>query len=145
MNKKNCGLIVSSLLISIILFSGCQRVKITEGTHEPVRINATRTQVRYNNVALLDDSLNGTIAIQNSGWNRTPTGTAQVWVQIRNRTDYRYNLECRVQFFAKGKVPIGQPSAWERISLTPNEITTYREKSMNTDIKYYYIEIREMR
>jgi len=132
-------------LIAVIALSGCAPTVVTEGTHPPVLIPGENTNVRLNNVSLTDDALAGKVAIQGSGWQETDTGTAQVWVQIRNRTDYYLQLQCRTQFYDAQKAPLGQPSAWQRVMASPNAITTYRENSTHQGPGYYYVEIREGR
>ena len=139
--------VLNALLVCTVAtaLSGCVRHVVHEGTHGPVHVPGPNTEVRLNNVSLLDDSLANTIAIQGTNWQKTATGTAEVWVQVRNRTDYRYHLEGRVQFFNENQAPIGKPTAWKRVIVGPNEITTYREFSRDTNVAYYYVEIREGR
>jgi hypothetical protein len=127
------------------VLAGCVRTVVKEGAHPAVRVPAADTGVKYNNVAILDDALQNRIAIEASNWRRTETGTAEVWVQIRNRTDFRYHLEARVQFFDQDRVPLGKPSAWQRVVVGPNEISTYRENSTEVNVGFYYVEIREGR
>lgn len=129
----------------LALAAGCTRTRITEGTHPPVRIDGADTGVRYNNVSLTDDSLQGKIAVQATNWSRTATGNAQVWAQLRNRTDFALQVEARTQFFDASKAPLGKPSAWQRVILSPNTITTYRENSTRPDTAFYYVEVREGR
>jgi hypothetical protein len=124
---------------------GCTRTVIREGAYPPVRVPTANTSVRYNNVALTDGSLQGKIAVEGSDWHRTDTGNAEVWVQLRNRTDYYMQVEARVQFYDDSRAPIGAPSAWQRIGLSPNAIDTYREMSTSPDVVYYFIEVREGR
>ena len=103
------------------------------------------TEVRQNNVSILDQSVGAKVSIMGSGWNRTPTNTAQVWVQVRNRTDFFIQIECRTQFFDAARIPIEGPTSWQRVMLSPNTITTYRENSTRTDVASYYVEVREGR
>ena len=120
-----------------------------EGTKPALRItdpNFPETRARLNNVGILDDSLRYKIAIEGTGANRTATQTLQVWAQIRNRTDYPLQVECRTQWYDANQAPVDKPTAWERIALTPNSIETYRANSSNIyGITYYYIELREGR
>jgi hypothetical protein len=122
----------------VVICGGC----VHEGSHAPVMIRGANTQVRLNNVSILDDAIAGKIAVQGSGADRTPTGNLDVWTQLRNRTDYPLEVESRVQFFDGREVPIEAPSAWQRLHLSPNEITTYREASTRPDAVFYFIEIR---
>ena len=128
-----------------LLAAGCARTVMHEGTHPPVTVPGPDTNVRLNNVSVLDDSLQGRIAVQGTDWQRTATGTLQVWAQLRNRTDYFMQVEVRTQFYDRNQAPVGKPSSWQRVMLSPNSMTTYRENSTGTDPAYYYIEIREGR
>ena len=133
-------------LVPLLILSGaCTRTIIREGTVPPVHVEGADTGVRFNNASITDPSLRGKVAIQNTGSSRSATGTAQVWVQIRNRTDYAMQLEARTQFYDSHKAPIGKPSGWQRVVLSPNTIQTYRENSVSTDVSHYFVEIREGR
>lgn len=131
------------LLLIILLSQGCA---LNEGSHPPLNIVHPNTQVRLNNVSILDDAIANKIAVQGSGAKRTQTGTLKVWTQLRNRTDYPLQIEGRVQFFDAERTPVEGPTAWQRVHLQPNSITTYKEISAKLhEPKYYFIEIREGR
>ena len=132
------------LALSAALAS-CTRTVIREGAYPPVRVPQRSTGVRENNATLVDASLQGKIAIEASNWDRTATGNAQVWVQIRNRTDYFLQVEARTQFYAASGAPLGKASAWQRIQLGPNAHDTYRENSLQSAVGSYSVEIREGR
>lgn len=138
---KHVSLLALSALIAL-----CQGCALREGSHPPIHISHPNTQARLNNVSLLDDSIAKKIAVQGSGAKRTPTGTLEVWTQLRNRTDYPLQVEGRVQFYDTGQAPVEGPTAWQRIHLQPNSITTYKEMSTKVhEPAYYFIEIREGR
>lgn len=141
---------------------------VTEGPAPGVRVQDPRapyTTIRYNNVAIIDRSLQnwpaqkgeifgwpvehkgkkGKIAVESQGARRTATGTLEVWAALRNRTDYPLQIEGRVQFFDRDKVPVEGPTAWQRVQLPPNSVATYKENSTKVDVAYYYTEIREGR
>ncbi len=136
---------IALLLLTALVLSACTRWRIQEGTHAPVRVDTPDTKVRYNNVGLTDDSLYGKIAVEATNWHKNPTGTAQVWAQLRNRTDFRLGIEARTQFFDMHGAPLDKPSGWERLFLSPNTITTYRENATDPNTAFYYIEVREAR
>ena len=139
-------LFTSLLLITFAAsLSGCARKIVAEGTHPPVLIPGPNTTARLDSVSLTDDSLQGKIAIQGSDSSRSDTGTVQVWVRIRNRTDYHMQVEARTQFYDADETPLAKPSAWQRLQLSPNTISTYRENSLGPDAAFYYVEIREGR
>lgn len=133
------------LAMAAIVVAGCTRTRVNEGTGDPVYVPGPEHTVRYNSVSFTDAPLENRIAVIASDWQRTATGNAAVWAQLRNRTDYRYTLEARAQFFDADKAPVGQISGWKRLDLGPNETATYRENSTSPNVAYYFIEVRESR
>ncbi|MDA7817193.1 hypothetical protein N9A28_03265 [Sulfurimonas sp.] len=153
--------------MSLFLFSGCLVAKTQEGATSGEKVTHKSGQsvgMVMNSVAVLDKSLQkwqvfeetadgsihhvtvGKIAVESSGAKRNETGTLKVWAVLRNRTDFPLQVQARVQFFDEYKVPVEGPSSWQRIILSPNSISAYKENSMGmNDLKYYYIEVREGR
>ena len=140
-----------SLAFAAGLLSSCGTMesmfdfKVHEGTVAPVHVNLEDTQIRYNNVSILDQSLKNKIAVENSNWQRTVTDNVEVWTTLRNRTDYPQQLEIRVQFYDANTVPLGQPSAWQKFFLSPNAIKAWKETSTFENVHSYFIEVREGR
>lgn len=144
--------------LSVLMF-GCAHSMVREGPGPGVRIrhiDAPQAQIRWNSVAIIDDSLEnwhgrewekkGKIAVEATNARRTPTGTVEVWATLRNRTDFPLQIEGRTQFFDSGKAPVEGPTAWQRVFLPPNAVAAYKETSTKVmEIGYYYIEIREGR
>ena len=84
--------------------------------------------------------------LEDQGSRRTATGTLQVWATLRNRTNFRLQVEVRVQFFDADKGPLEGPTAWQRVMLPANTITSWQENSIGTtQVAYYFGEIREGR
>ena len=135
-------LILTYCLIPLL---GCQTTRVNEGTSPPVYVPTEQTSVRLNNVAILDDSIANKVAVEASNWRRTTTGNAEVWAQLRNRTDFGLSLECRVSFYDEQRAPLGAPSSWKRLIFSPNETKTYTEFSTQTNVAFYFVEIREGR
>lgn len=141
--------VVTSVVISLFLIvslSGC----VTETGAAPGKMAENHTGIKMDSVGILDRSLQdhnrGKISIEGTGARRTPTDTVEVWAQIRNRTDYPQQLECRVQFFDEDLAPTEGPSSWQRIYLPPQGLMVYKQASMGIDkLNHYYIEIREGR
>ena len=137
---------VALCLFVVLAAAACTRtVRINEGPAHATRVGHQDTGIQYNNVVFLDNQLQNMIEVQRSGAQRTPTDTVEVFVVFRNRTTFTQQLECRVQFFDAATVPIGEPSAWQRIYFQPNEIKTWREASLSAAAQYYYVEVREGR
>lgn len=161
-----------SLYIKLIFFIGmvstlgCSTVALNEGPAPGVKVKTPSGEdiLRMNSVAILDKSLQkwyvyensltgpreygkvGKIAVESTGTRRSQTGTIEAWALLRNRTDYMLQVEGRVQFFDAAKAPVEGPTAWQRVILPPNSVSTFKEFSTNVmDIGYYYIEIREGR
>jgi uncharacterized protein YcfL len=135
--------ITSASLILLLLLSGCRSTVLEEGPHAAVR--NPQIQIAMNNAVLTDDSLAGKIAVEQTNWSRSENGMPQVWALLRNRTDYRVQVEARTRFYDAQRAPLSGPMAWERISLGPNNTETYRANGAQADVGFYSIEIREGR
>lgn len=141
-------------ICALILLSACQ-TQSQEGAQLGSRVNdvwAANARIQYDQVAILDKSLqNGKegiykIAVENQGSRRTPTGSLNVIVQLRNRTESLQVVEARVSFFDASFAPTEKTSAWNRIHLDPNGIGSYQEASIGTTaVAHYYVEIKEAR
>jgi hypothetical protein len=138
--------------LALPLLVACQTPS-HEGAQLGVRVDDARAptaRVMYDQVVILDKTLQsanaGKIAIETQGNRRTATGTLNVIVQVRNRTDFPQAIEARTSFFDQGFAPTENPSAWNRLQLPPNGIATYQESSMGSaNVAHYYVEIREAR
>lgn len=139
------SLVVLSLLV--LVCASC--LSVNEGTYRAKSVPSTRysqTGVYWNNFVLTDKSISNKIAIEDQGSRRTPTGTLEVWAQVRNRTDFPLQIEGRVQFYDSEQSPLEGPTAWKRIMLPANTIATWKESSVKTsEVAYYFGEIREGR
>ena len=137
------------MLAALILAAACAEYDVREGSFAPVRVrdeNLPGTQVRWNNVSLLDRSIKHKIFVEATNSRRTPTGTLEVWALFRNRTEYPLQLEARASFYDANKAPLEGPTAWQRIYLPANATGNYSEIfSTVIDIGYYNIEVREGR
>ena len=150
-------------VMALSVLAGCVQ-SVKEGASPGIHVDDEMVKVRMNSVVILDrdlqvtyvneNSMTGTkeyghaskIAVESSGARRTPTGTAEVWTLLRNRTNFPQQLECNVQFFDKSGMPVEGPTAWQRLVLPPNGVGSYKEFSTNTiEGVNYYIQIREGR
>ena len=137
----------------LLTLAACQAPVSQEGAQMGVRVtdaNSPNARIMFDQVVILDKSLqnakNGKIAVESQGARRTATGTLNVIVQLRNRTDFPQVLEARTSYFDSGFAPTEKPSGWNRIFLEPNGIATYQESSMATNtVGHYYVEIKEAR
>jgi hypothetical protein len=137
---------------ALSLLAACQSPS-PEGAQLGVRVDdakAPNARVQYDQVAIIDKTLQsakaGKIAIETQGTRRTATGTLNVIVQVRNRTDFPQVIEARTSFFDAGFAPTENPSGWNRLHLPPNGVAAYQENSIGTaNVAHYYVEIREAR
>lgn len=138
--------------------TGCQDAS-REGAMVAQKIDnqmAPNATIHLNQVVILDRDLQdvpgalskraGKITVERQGGVRLTTGAMEVYATIRNRTDFPLQLELRTQFFGSQQEPVEGPSAWQRISLPPLGISTFKGASLAfNNIEYYYIEVREGR
>ena len=140
------AVMITALVLALV---GCDQYKVGEGSYGATRVHSPmspQTRVQLNNVALLDASIAGKLAVERSGARRNPTGTLEAWATLRNRTDFPIQVEGRVQFFDENEAPVEGPTTWQRIYLPPQGISHYKESSYKVyGISYYFIEIREGR
>ncbi len=146
MKKAIIAIAVLSLLITI---GGCREYDVKEGSYAPVRVrdqNLQGTQIRWNNVSILDSSIQNKVFVEATNSRRTPTNTLEVWALFRNRTDYPLQLQCRASFYDATQAPVEGPTAWQRVMLPPNGTGHYKNVfSTIVDVGYYNIEVREGR
>lgn len=83
------------------------------------------------------------VVLEDHGQSRTPTGTHQVWVRLRNVTDYDQYLQGRAHFLGENGDEVEEPSPWGRIFLPAKSIETYRAASTQRDeVRRFYVELR---
>lgn len=99
-----------------------KRNKITKTTKQIIRVNA-----------------------ESQGLRNTPTGTAEVWVMLRNHTDFPQQIQGRTTFFDSSKAPVDTPPQWKRIYIPPNSQAMYSELSTSSNIAFYRVEIQGAR
>ena len=155
---KTKSILALICVAGLAVMSGCQEAS-HEGAMVAQKIDnqmAPNATIHLNQVLILDRDLQdvpgamskraGKITVERQGGVRLPTGAMEVYATFRNRTDFPLQLECRTQFFGSQQEPVEGPSAWQRVSLPPLGITTFKGASLAfNNIEYYYIEVREGR
>lgn len=145
MKKRSCFSI--SFLIVMLMIAGCNNYSVREGSFAPVRVRDTNlpgTQIRWNNVSLLDASIHQKIFVEATNSRRTPSGLLEVWALFRNRTDYPLQIECRSSGYDSNYAPMEEPTAWTRIHIPPNGSANYKNVFLSQNsISFYNIEVRE--
>lgn len=144
--------LIAAGIAAAALLTGCQ-TPYQEGAQMGVRVNdpmAPNARIQFDQVVILDKALqnskSGKIAVEQQGARRTATNTLKVVAMLRNRTDFPQVLEARTSFFDGSFAPAEKPSAWNRIHMEPNGVSSYEESSMGAqNVAHYYVEIRESR
>ena len=143
------AIIAIAALSLVIVTGGCREYDVKEGSYAPVRVrdqNLQGTQIRWNNVSILDRSIQNKVFVEATNSRRTPTNTLEVWALFRNRTDYPLQLQCRASFYDATQAPVEGPTAWQRLMLPPNGTAHYKNVfSTIVDVGFYNIEVREGR
>ncbi|MBF5056791.1 hypothetical protein Y5W_02085 [Alcanivorax sp. 521-1] len=145
-------LLISALLVGAALVAGCQ-----SGMSKKEYQQRTE-QHGYNTVLFTDYDLNRNfkdglvgpnkvirLTSTGHGIQRTDTGTSQVWVELRNHTDYDYQVEARTRFYTEGGMPTDADPVWRRLTVPANGNAVYREKSVGTERLQYRVEVRQTR
>lgn len=138
-----------------IFLIGCQSGPRTPlGYEGPLQ----RTEaVEMNSVIFVDHELNRTykgklfgetkqiikVSVDSQGIRTTDGGTAEVWVLLRNHTDYPVQIEGRTMFFDSGMAPVDAKPLWKRVFIPANSLATYKESTYSGDISYYRVELKE--
>lgn len=110
-----------------------------------------------NTVNIIDDTLQRTtekerggtivgtkLAVEGAGQNMTATNSREVWVNLRNLTDYPQNIEARVTWYDVNERPVDGPTSWTRIFLPQNAGEIYRSQSISLQADAFYVEVREL-
>ena len=142
MNKKLFFILLTGL--TTLALGACTQNLVDEGTAPGYMVPVDSARPRLNNVGFLTDNLEKKISVQQSGGERTATGTLKVWCQLRNRTDFPQKIQARTLFYDKDKRPLDDQPMWKDIFLAPNSMELYNAYSLSTQARYYYIEIKEM-
>lgn len=123
----------------------------------PVGTHAANYSTPMDSVALLDDALAADgkfmftdveawrdrgISIEQHAARRTPTGSMETLVMVRNRLDAPLALELRTTFYDRDSIATGSASEWQVLSLPPKGTDRYREVSLEPNAAHYYVEVR---
>lgn len=84
------------------------------------------------------------LSLVQHGQRPSATSTTEVYVVLRNHTDYDYQIEARTQFFDQDGVPVDVKPTWQRSTVPANSLSTYRELSTTTQPLQYRVEVREV-
>lgn len=138
----------------IVITVACLVCGCKSPTAPPSMAIGTGEQIHTDGPVVLDESLQREtllglghevrVLLEDHGQSRSSTGTHQVWVRLRNVTDYGQYLQGRAHFLSGNGDEIEDPSPWARIFLPAKSIETFRagSTSRGEDIRRYYVELR---
>lgn len=146
---------VYAVAMSLSLLAGCA----TQKTPDSTDLDDRTAPIAMNSVVFTDHELNRTwkrgfgyledgkqyrLSLVQQGQRPTSTGTTEVYVVLRNHTDFDYQIEARTQFFDQDGVPVDVKPVWKRFTVPANSLETYRELSTLTQPVQYRVEVREV-
>ena len=150
MNKIALSL---ALCASLLMTTGCTSMSASD-----TRLDGRTAPVEFNSVVFTDYTLQRSwteglfgegrrfrLSTENHGMRRSPTNTTEVFVVLRNHTDFDIVVEVQTQFFDMDGVPTDARPTWQRSTVPANGLHTYRQLSITTDPLQYRVEVREMR
>lgn len=129
-----------AVLAFVLIGSGCA-TEIVEGQRPGQYV--PQASIQMNSAGFATLYLADKVAIERNAWSRSATGTVQVVAMLRNRTDYPQVIELQTMFFDQNKMPLGNPSTWEKVFLQPQAFANYSCLSTDVDAAYFYVQIRE--
>jgi hypothetical protein len=145
--KLNVALI-PMVLAGALITTGCPKIS---AEHQQ-----RTAPISYNSVTFTDYDLNRNfrygikgpddvlrLSVNKHGIRRTESDTSQVFVVLRNHTDYNYMAEARTQFFDQSEIPVDLKPAWQRVVVPANSTAVYLEKSATTVALKYRVEVRQ--
>jgi hypothetical protein len=127
--------------------------------NQPIPVNQDESrEPQLNTVNIVDKNLqrtlvykngnrvtSGKLAVEGVGQTVLNSGTREVWVQLKNLTDYPQNILVRSSWFDKTGRPVDGPSAWSRLSLSQNTGETYKSSSISQEAEAFVVEVQEVR
>lgn len=134
---------VSTTVLALLLLCGCEEKGPAVARHNP------GFQIEYNKVVIIDkqlqdpDDTKTRLAVEKNEPRRTATGTLEVTVLLRNRTNFPQQVDCRTRFFDASEAEVEDASAWQRVFLAPKSLATYRGLSSIPEAQMYLVEIKE--
>jgi hypothetical protein len=95
----------------------------------------------FDNVEIVDSSLNGKIAILRVGSEPTPTNLLSVFAGLKNKTSHKLNLELETIYKDKSGNALNQAS-WIAMTLKPHEEKEYHSASISDQAGDFLVYIR---
>ena len=148
-------LITCLLSVCALSTCGCATQGVIPPAHQQVAYSTAKP--RLNTVNIIDNALQTSylrpggapyistkLAVEGAGQSVVQTGAREVWVTLRNLTDYPQNVEIRVTWYDAAERPVDGPTAWKRIFIPSNGAETFTSPSVHSASNAFYVEVREL-
>jgi hypothetical protein len=102
------------------------------------------TGATFDNVEILDSSLQAKLAILRVGSDRTATNLLSIFVGLKNKTAHRLEIQAQTIYKDKSGNPLNHGQAgWISMTLKPHEESEYRSASISEDAVDFLVRIRK--
>lgn len=112
--------------------------RLTEGAGNDAPPEVTMNAVRY-----LQPGLDKAVQVRALDAGRSAGGELTVLVHFLNCTEQRIVIGARTSFLDDRRLPLGTPSAWQRVHLAPRSTGTYTERPLGVDASHFIVEVRD--
>jgi hypothetical protein len=103
----------------------------------------TDSEAGFDNVDVLDPSLNGQISVVRVGSQRTNTNLLSIFASLKNLTAHALTIQAQTLYKdADGNWLDGGKAGWLTLELKPHEELEYRSASLSEDALDFLVRIR---
>lgn len=141
-----------AIATALLLATGCAPMAA-----DSEKLTERSAPLEYNSVVFTDYDLSRSwdrgflgsgnvyrLTVEKHGQRPTATGTTEVFVVLRNHTDYDYQIEARTSFVDRDGVPVDVKPVWQRSTIPANSVGVYKTLSTSTQPLQYRVEVREI-
>jgi len=127
-------------LFSLVILTACSANKTKEPLSSAVFIDGSLNSTVENKITGSEINYKK-LSIEKHGSKETPTGTMEAWAVIRNHTDYDQEIQVNAVFYDDDQVASKFEATPQRVFIKKNSSATFRQSSVEQDMKFYNIEI----
>lgn len=152
------AILLSSLIFASMSSYNTVNAQVRGALPTNQELAITTEKPYYNTVNIIDKNLQttytyrngqsittGKIAVENAGQDILKNGLREVWVQLRNLTDYPQAILARTTWYDERGRAVDGPSSWTRIFLSQNSGEVYESISIRPTSNSFMVEIQEVR
>jgi hypothetical protein len=111
--------------------------------HAPAAPADADSEAGFDNVDVLDASLNGKVSVVRVGSQHTNTGLLSIFASLKNLTGHAITIQAQTLYKdGDGNWLDGGKAGWVSITLKPHEELEYRSASLSDDAQDFLVRIR---